>query len=442
MNSKNKKDLIKPQTLKGFRDFYASDARLRQYVISIIKKTFEKYGYEPLETPALEYAQVLAGKSGGEMDKLSYIFKDQGGRSIGLKYDLTVPSCRFVAQNFSNLTFPFKRYMIQPVWRAEKPQKGRFREFFQCDADVWGSTSPLVEAEFIQMGIEAIQKLGFKDFVTRINNRKIINAILSFAKAKKKDYYTIAIAIDKLEKIGLDGVKKELEKRGIKKEVSQKILKLISLTGPTKDQLKDLKVILKDSKEAQEGIQELETIFSYLKTVSVNPRFYKYDPSIIRGMSYYTGPVWEFTVIEGGVGSIGGCGRYDKLTGTYIGKDIPAAGGSFGIERIIEVIKDRKMLPQPKNLSQIMVAIFSEKLQNEAFLLAKDLREANIITELYPDPEAKLQKQLKYASQKEIPFVAIIGPDEAKAGKVALKNMSTREQEIITQKDLITKLSG
>ena len=188
---------IKPQPLKGFRDFYGPEARLRQYVTGVFRQIFEKYGFEPLETPALEYADVLLGKSGGEMDKLTYIFKDRGGRLVGLKYDLTVPACRFIAQNYQKLTFPFKRYQIQSVWRAEKPQKGRFREFVQCDADVWGVKSVLADAEFIQMGVEAIKKLGFEKFTTRVNNRKIINGIFTYCGAKREQFYDVAISIDK-----------------------------------------------------------------------------------------------------------------------------------------------------------------------------------------------------------------------------------------------------
>jgi histidyl-tRNA synthetase len=441
MKKINKK-LIPAQTLKGFRDFYGPDLALRQYVIKVFKQTFEKYGYEPLETPALEYAETLLGKGGGEMDQLAYLFKDSGNRAIGLKYDLTVPSCRFVAQNYNRLIFPFKRYIIQPVWRAEKPQKGRFREFVQCDADVWGSSSPLVEAEFIQMGIEILQKLGFKDFVTRINNRKILNAILSYSQASSKDYYNIATSIDKLEKIGPQGVERELGNRKISPQVSQKILSLISSLSTSTKPLEVLSKTLVNFPQALEGISELRAIFSYLKDLSVPSRFYRYDPSIIRGLSYYTGPVWEFAVTEGQVGSVGGCGRYDQLIGSYTKKDIPAAGGSFGIERLIEVMKDRKMGPPTKNSSLVLVTIFSPDLQKPASLLAQKLRESGISTQLYLDPQAKLQKQLKYADQKQIPYVAIIGPDELKSKKIRLKDMERQSQQSLSQKELIKKLSG
>jgi len=433
---------IKPQTLKGFRDFYGPDARLRQYIIGIFRSVFEKYGYEPLETPALEYARVLLGKSGKEVDKLSYIFKDPGGRSVGLKYDMTVPACRFVAENYGKLVFPFKRYQIQPAWRAEKPQKGRYREFVQCDADVWGAKSILVDAEFIQMGIEIIQKLGFKNFVTRINNRKIINGIFKYSKAKKKQFYDIAISIDKLEKIGLEGVKSELEKRRISKKVSKKILETISTEGVSEKKLQRLKKLLKNYPEALEGIEEIEKIFSYLKAVGVNSEYYKYDPAIIRGMAYYTGPVWEFVVIEGGVGSIGGCGRYDKLTGSYFGKDIPASGGSFGIERIIEVMKDREMVKFDTSAAKILVTIFSSKLQKESIKFADKLRKSSIATELYLDSNSRLNKQLKYADQKGVPWVIIIGPDEARDDLVVLKDMKTGKQERLNLQKVISRIKA
>ncbi len=437
---KKSKKIISPQTLKGFRDFYGSDARTREYIISVFKSVFEKYGYEPLETPALEYAEVLLGKSGEEIDKLSYIFKDPGGRIIGLKYDMTVPACRFVAQNYQKLIFPFKRYQIQFAWRAEKPQKGRFREFMQCDADVWGTESVLVDAEFIQMGIEVTQKLGFKNFVTRINNRKIINGILQYCGAEKKQFYNISISVDKLEKIGLDGVENELKKRDIKEKISQKILELISIDGNSKEKLKILKKKLKEYPKAIEGIEEIEKIFSYLKTVGVETKYYKYDPSIIRGMAYYTGPIWEFTVIEGGVGSIGGCGRYDKLTGAYTNKDIPASGGSFGIERIIEVMKDREMISFDKSATKVLVTIFSPELQEQSIKLANKLRGSGIVTELYLDPKVKLDKQLKYADRKGIPYIIIIGPEEAAKKMVVIKNLSKRTQKTIPLSKVIPVL--
>jgi len=431
------KKTIKARTLKGFRDFFGPDARARQYVINVFRSVFEKYGYEPLETPALEYADVLLGKSGEEVDKLCYIFEDSGKRKIGLKYDMTVPACRFIAQNYNQLTFPFKRYQIQLAWRAEKPQKGRFREFIQCDADVWGTKSILVDAEFIQMGIEAIQKLGFKNFVTRINNRKIINGIFKYSGAQKKDLYNIAIAADKLEKIGRKGVKKELKQRGVPDPVSKKVLELISLKGNSERQLENLAKKLRSYPEALEGIKEIKIIFNYLKTIGVDTKFYCYDPSIIRGMAYYTGPVWEFTVIEGNVGSIGGCGRYDKLTGLYSGKDIPASGGSFGIERIVEVMKDRKMVDFNQPQTKILVTIFSPELQEKSIKIANKLRSAGIATELYLDPEKKLDKQLKYADKKNIPYAIIIGPDEAAKNVVVLKNLTNRTQKTTTISEII-----
>lgn len=431
---------IKPQTPKGFRDFYGVDAKARQYVIDVFRSVFEKYGYEPLETPALEYAEVLLGKSGEEMDKLSYIFKDPGGRLVGLKYDMTVPACRFIAQNFDKLTFPFKRYQIQFAWRAEKPQKGRFREFMQCDADVWGSKSVLVDAEFIQIGIEVIIKLGFKNFVARINNRKIINGILRYSGAKENQFYDISVSIDKLEKIGLVGVKKELSERGISQLISKKVMAVISLAGSSQEQLEKLKVMLGSVPEAVEGINEIQQIFSYLKRVGVKEKYFKYDPSIIRGMAYYTGPVWEFTVIEGRVGSIAGCGRYDRLTGLYLGRDIPASGGSFGIERIIEVMKDRKMFKFKKNQIKILVSVFSPDLKDKSITITNQLRQAGIPTELYLNPESRLDKQLKYADSKGIPYVLIIGPDEVKNKTVTIKNLSRKTQRTIVETTLLKEL--
>jgi len=431
-----KKKIITPRSLKGFRDFYGPRARARQYVVDIFKAVFEKYGYQPLETPALEYAEVLLGKSGSEVDRLCYTFEDPGGRKVGLKYDLTVPTCRFIAQNYSKLVFPFKRYMIQSAWRAEKPQKGRYREFIQCDADVWGTRSTLVEGEFIQMGIELIKKLGFKKFVAQINNRKIINGIFAYSGVKKNQYYDSATSVDKLKKIGPEGVRKELKKRQISDSVSKKILALVSLRGSSKDQFKALEKKLAKFPEALEGIGELRAIFAYLKSVGVDSQYYQYDPSIIRGMAYYTGPVWEFTITEGGVGSISGGGRYDKLTGLYLGQDVPASGGSFGIERIIEVMEDRKMFKFDHSQVKVLVTIFSPELQEKSIEVTDQLRRAGIATELYLDPQAKLDKQMKYADEKKIPYAAIIGPAEAEKNAVVLKDLSKRTQKTIFQKDL------
>lgn len=415
---------IQPRTLKGFRDFLPADMRIRQYVFGVFRETFEKYGYEPLETPVLEYADILKGKYGDEAEQLMYSFTDRGEREVAMKYDLTVPTCRVLAQYQNDLPLPFKRYQIQPVWRAENTQKGRFREFYQCDADTFGSSSQLVEAEYIQMGVEVLQKLGFKDLLVRVNNRKIIDGITKFAGASDDEFYTICIAVDKLDKIGMDGVKDEMSRKGIGAATIDKVVEVISIPAGRQEALSAMKEKLKDIPVALEGIAELEQMFSFLEAAQVPEQFYQFDPTIIRGLSYYTGPVWEFIITDGGVGSVGGCGRYDNLVNLYAGKDVPAAGGSFGIERLIEIIKDRNLV-KLTNEEEMLVTIFAPELAGISIKVAQHLREQGKRVMIYPDQNTRLDKQLKYADKKGIPYVVIIGAEEQAKGIYKVKNMQT-----------------
>jgi histidyl-tRNA synthetase len=421
---------IQPRTLKGFRDFLPEDMKIRQRVIGLFKQVFESFGYEPLETPTLEHADILLGKYGEEAEQLIYQFEDRGGRKVAMKYDLTVPTCRVVAQYGDKIPLPFKRYQIQPVWRADNTQKGRFREFFQCDADTIGSSSMLADAEFIQMGLEIMNKLGFTDYYARINNRKFIDGLVTYAGATQEQFYTICIAIDKLEKIGLDGVVTEMEKKGVLPEVIKKIIQVVSLKGSNTELIKTLSHLMKDIPVALEGLEELSSIFSYLAAAGVSDTLYTFDLSIIRGLSYYTGPVWEFTVRDGGVGSVAGCGRYDKLVGLYLGRDIPATGGSFGIERLFEVIKERGLLKDEANKLEL-VTIFSPDLALQSLTLVNALRKQGKSVMLYPDERAKLEKQLKYANKKGIETVYILGPEEIDKKQAKVKNMKTGEQTIV-----------
>lgn len=429
---------IKVQKLSGFRDYFAEDVKIREYVVNIFKKVFEKYGYEPLETPALENSSIFVGELGDEAEKLFYRFKDQGGRDIMLKYDVMTPMCRAVAENINNIVFPYKRYQIQNVWRSEKPQKGRFREFTQCDADTIGSSSVICDAEFIQMGIEALTNIGFKEFRVNINNRKLLSGIIQYAGASEKEFIPICISIDKLPKIGKEKVKKELiEKRKISPEVSEKILEVVTLTGETEELLQKLKKQLVNVPVAVEAIYELEVIFGYLKTIKLDKKFYRFAPFIARGLAYYTGPVWEFEILEGDVGSVAGCGRYDNIIGKFVGKEVAATGGSFGIERLVEVIKSRKMISISSTVAKTLVTIFDKSLFNNSLIIADQLRKNNISTILYPILNERLDRQLKYANKKGIPFVIIIGPEEVKNNVVKLKDMKTGEQKELNQQELI-----
>jgi histidyl-tRNA synthetase len=436
---------MKPQTLKGFRDFLPKDMKIRLEVFKIFRTVFEQFGYEPLETPTLEYDEILTGKYGEEGEQLMYRFVDHGDRKVAMRYDLTVPASRVYAQYREQLPRPFKRYQIQPVWRADNTQKGRFREFYQCDADVFGLQSPLVEAEFIQMIDILITKLQLGTFITRINNRKITNGLVKYLGASQEQFIPIVVAIDKLEKIGAEGVHNELTKRQISEVISRKLLSFISEISPlsSTDALKKMKDILHEESEALEGIHELENIFSYLEQAGVPAQNYTYDVSIVRGLSYYTGPVWETTVIDGGVGSVTGCGRYDKLIGQIIGTNdvIPAAGGSFGIERIIEVLSASTSTITSQSATKIFVTIFQSDLRNSSFQIARTLREKGISAELWLDPNTKLEKQLKYANSKEIPYVIICGPDEAPNNMLVIKNMKEKTQKTISLEQLIEQFS-
>ena len=423
---------IQPRTLKGFRDFLPSDMRIRTKVINTFKRIFEKYGYEALETPTLEYADILMGKYGDEAEKLLYHFTDRGGREVAMKYDLTVPACRVLAQYQNDIPLPFKRYQIQPVWRADNTQKGRFREFYQCDGDTFGSSSMLADAEYVQMGLEILQELGFADIIARINNRTFIDGLAAYAGADQQQFSTICTAIDKLDKIGLAGVQSEMRNKGVSEDTVQKITEVISIKGSTEEKMNTLTSLMKDIPQAQVGLSELKELFSYLSAAGINPGLYLFDLTIIRGLTYYTGPVWEFLIKDGGVGSVGGGGRYDKLVGLYLGRDIPATGGSFGIERLIEVIKDRGMFQDDINKT-ILVTIFAPKLVSASLSLAKKLRSEGKMVILYPDLTAKLEKQLKYANKKGIEEVYIIGPEEAEKNQVKIKNMKTGEQKTVNQ---------
>ncbi|MBI5465305.1 histidine--tRNA ligase [Candidatus Gottesmanbacteria bacterium] len=435
-----KANILNPQAPKGFRDFYGPDARLRRQVVDIFQSVFESYGYEPLETPAMEYAETILGKYGDEADKLVYQIEDFGGRKMALMYEMTASACRFVAENRNKLTFPFKRYQIQKAWRAEKPQKGRFREFLQCDADIWGTKTVTIDAEFIEMATLIMQRLGFKDFVTRINNRKIINAVAAYAGASPSQFYDVTVSVDKLGKIGIDGVRKELDKRKINKTISEKVLEIVALRGENNKLLAKIKSTLADFPEGINGIEELETIFNILRESNFDNKFFRFDPSIVRGLAYYTGPVWEIEVIDGRVGSVAGCGRYDTLTKMISGVDIPASGGSFGIERICEVLKDKQMVNIPESVIRVLVTVFSPELASKSRDFGRFIRNQGINSEVYIDPSVRLDKQLKYADKKGITWVVILGPDEAKNKTVTVKNMQTGKQKTVKETNLIKYL--
>jgi len=355
---------IKPQIPKGFRDFLPSQKVMRQQVIDTIRNIFEVFGFEPLETPALEYASVLEGKYGEEGEKLIYKFEDRGGRQVALRYDLTIPLSRVIAM-YPTLPKPFKCYQISPVWRADKPQRGRFREFWQCDADIVGSESMCADAEVIATIYYILKGLHFKQFKIRINNRKILNGIAQTSGIEGDTIPLLLRIIDKLEQKGMQGIKDEMREKGFKKEYVKKILELYQLNNGNIIDLFTLKNRFADSKLVLEGIKELEEIFSYLSSQGVDSQCYCFDLSLARGLDYYTGPVFETTVDEPKIGSITGGGRYDTLIGMFSDADLPATGSSFGLERIITVMEELNIAPSLSTITEVLVTVFSPEMQIE-----------------------------------------------------------------------------
>ncbi len=412
--------LIEPRTLAGFRDFLPEQMIIRKRVVGILTNIFEKYGFSPLENPTLEYQDILLGKSGAEAEKLMYLFKDPGGRDVGMRYELTVSAARVLAQ-YPQLPKPFKRYQIQPVWRADKPQKGRYREITQCDIDTFGTTSPLADAEIIAVIYEGLKDLKFKEFTIRINNRKILFKTMETAGISEEKYLTAIQSIDKLDKKSREEVEKEL----INKDFSPKAIKNIF-----------------ENLEKAAPDQNLKEIFSAAEKLGVPQEFCKFEPFLSRGLDYYTGVVFETAVTEPKVGSVTGGGRYDQLVGKFIGLDIPATGTSFGIDRICDVITELNLWPNiAKTTSKVLVTVFNNDLLENSLEITLQLRQKEINTEIYLDPAAKLDKQLKYADQKGIPFVVIIGPDEAKNNLVTLKNLVTKVQITATLEECIKSIT-
>lgn len=433
-----------PRTLQGFNDYFADDVRIRDYVKNLFRTSFQKYGFEPLETPALEFSELMLGQSGEEAEKQYYRFRDNGDRDVMLKFEVMISMCRAIAQSYNEIVFPYKRYQIQNVWRAEKVQKGRYREFTQMDADILGTESMLADAEIIQMGIEVIKMLGFEDFSARISNRKFLEGLAQYYKIDKSKYYGFFMTIDKLEKVGKDAVIAELvERRDIETQIANDSINTLvkgSEINDFKETIRFFESTLGQTEIGEEALSEISQIIDYLFSVGIDSKYYKFDPTIARGLASYTGPVWEFTVYDGGVGSIAGGGRYDKAIEKYIGKNIPATGISFGLERISDIIKSRNMY-NPLNDLKVLVTVFSEDVKSKSIEVANELRNKDIPTMLYPEI-AKLEKQFKYADRKNIPYVIVIGPDELSSNTVQLKDMLNRTQNQMDLENLYKTVSS
>ena len=452
-------EIIKPSIPKGTRDFLPEQMLRRQLVMDTIRTAFEKYGYEPLETPSFEKLEVLSGKFGEEGEQLILKLLKRGtgiekvGRDIkeftiskfsdivdeALRYDLTVPLSRVIAMYQNEITIPFKRYQMQPVWRGDRPQKGRYREFYQCDADTVGSASMVADAETIALINEILTALGFKKFKIRINNRKILSGVVEYSGVDVNRSNEVCIAIDKLEKIGIDGVKQELLEREIPETAINKILPILEISGEAETILNDVSSLLNSIGIGMEGIAETNELIADIPTLGVPQQNYVIDLHLARGLSYYTGPIYESIVEEPNIGSLTGGGRYDELVGMFLGKNIPATGTTIGIERIIDVMTELNMLPDSKTKTQVLVTIFNEDTKKASLEITKELRSAGINTEIFFD-SGGLKKQFKYANKKGIPFVAVIGPEEVEKKEISLKNMTTGEQARIKTGDVIKNI--
>ena len=429
---------IKPRVPRGMRDILPEQMIRRQYVIDVIRGVFEEFGFEPLQTPALELSEVLTGKYGPDAEKLIYQAGHVGGKEdISLRYDLSVPLCRVVAMH-PQLPKPFKRYQIDPVWRAERPQKGRYRQFFQCDADTVGTESMLADAENVNLIYQVLNRLGFKQFEININDRKLITGIGQFAGVPTEQLGGLYRSIDKLDKIGLSGVSAELAENQIPEPVIEKLLALLQIEGDAETVLNALSEQLGDSEVANEGISELEELSGYLTILGVPEEFYRINVSMVRGLEYYTGPIYETVVEEPKIGSITGGGRYDELIGSFSKQSYPATGTSFGIERIIDVMEEFDMFPTAvgKTVTQVLVTVFDADLAQESLKLATLLRSNGIRTEVYCR-STRISTQMKYADSKGIPYAVILGSDEVETGTVAVRDLASREQQVVPREKLV-----
>ncbi len=414
---------IQPKTLKGFKDYFAQDVEIREYIKDTFKNLAQIYGYEGLETPSLEYSNLILGISGEEAEKLYYRFKDNGGRDVMLKYELMTSMCRAVAQNINNIQMPYKRYQIQNVWRADNVQKGRLREFTQMDIDILGSQSLFCDAEILEIGLRFLQKLGFKEYIARINNRKILAGILDYLEIPQTHFDGFYTSVDKLNKIGEEEVKKELVSlRGIPKEKTDEIMEILKLKT-----LDDLKRNIGSTQIGKEGIEETEEIFSILNETDLPVSSYIFDITLARGLASYTGPIWEYEIVDKNIGSIAGGGRYDKIISRYVNQNIYATGVSFGLERIQEILKQENMFGTKLNNCDVLVIPMDSKSIKYSIQTAQKLRSKGIRTMVYPEIK-KLSSVFKYADKKGFPWVIIIGENEITSKCIQLKNMRTKEQ--------------
>ena len=454
----------KPSIPKGTRDFSSEEVAKRNYIVNTLRSCFETYGYQPIETPSFEKSETLMGKYGEEGDRLIFKILNSGDylRKVdeptyseknstkltskisekALRYDLTVPFARYVVQHQNEITFPFKRFQLQPVWRADRPQKGRFREFLQCDADVVGSTSLWQEVELVQLYDDVFDKLNLKGVTIKLNNRKILSGIAETIGAEDK-LIDFTVALDKLDKIGEEGVKTEMLSKGITESAIQKLQPLFKLTGSASEKLSELKEMLISSETGLKGIEELNFIITAIESLSLKSANLEIDVTLARGLNYYTGAIFEVSPPDGvQMGSIGGGGRYDDLTGIFGLKNISGVGISYGLDRIYLVLEELNLFPKTvSSTTKVLFINFGDTESLYAMQAITNLREAGIVSELYPDT-AKMGKQMGYADKRNIPFVVLAGEKEMESNMYTLKDMKSGKQESISFDGLFKILSS
>ncbi len=407
------------QTLKGFRDFLPAEKRLRDLLSEKIKSTFRRFGFEPLETPTLEYASLLLGKYGAEADKLVYTFSDKGDRQVGLRYDQTVPTARVLAQYQSDLPKYFRRYQIQNVFRADKPQKGRFREFTQCDIDVLGSTDAIADAEILACAYASFQEVGFTTVILKVNDRQVLFSTLTPFATEKVSVMSLIQSIDKLDKQTVDEVVSELISKGLDEKSARAALSALAIAKPS---------------------ENLQNILKLAQALGVPADRLQFSSNLARGLDYYTGMIFEITIPEYSLGSFGGGGRYDQLIEQLGGPTMPAVGVAFGFDRMVEAAKEKQLFSQgQQSTATVLMTIFSAELTEQNLAIAQQLRQAGIATEVYPSVD-KLGKQFKIADQKGIPWVAVVGQDELATGTINLKKLSDRTQQTVSITEAIKLL--
>ncbi|HRI79550.1 MAG TPA: histidine--tRNA ligase [Cyclobacteriaceae bacterium] len=451
----------KPTLPKGTRDFGPAQMARRQFIFNTIRKVFEKYGFQPLETPAMENLSTLTGKYGEEGDQLLFKILNSGDflkeadikalesrnsklavadlAEKGLKYDLTVPFARFVVMNRHELPFPFKRYQIQPVWRADRPQKGRYREFYQCDADVIGTDSLVCEAEIILMIKEVFSGLQIKDYTIKLNHRGILSALAQLIGAKENES-ALFVAMDKLDKIGEAKVREELQQKNFENKKIDVLFEILNFKGTTAQKIDFLNTKLSSSELGKKSLDQLKSVLSLLDGYGAGKEQVEFDVALARGLSYYTGCIFEVKIGGVAVGSVSGGGRYDNLTGVFGMPGVSGVGISFGVDRLYDAMEELTLFnEETQRASQVLVCHLDEACFHYALKTVHNIREKGFAAEVYPDI-SKLKKQLEYADRKKIPFTIVIGSDEMKSGKLAFKNMKTGEQHMLSVEEILSKL--